>query len=114
VTIHVPAPRGPGVSPLTGLTRADWERTADQLLAAVRRHAAPGNSLIHLPGPVSGSGRLSDGLEGYARTFMLAAFRAAHPGRELADATLAPYEEGLAVDTNPPRPRNGTGHGPPS
>ena len=65
------------------MDRADWERTADQMLAAVRPFAdtAADHALIHLPGPrQSGSGRHSDGLEGYARTFLLAAFRLAGAG----------------------------------
>ncbi|UCM90284.1 DUF2264 domain-containing protein [Streptomyces marincola] len=93
-----------GVSPVTGLTRTDWERTADRLLDAVRRHAGPGHSLINLPGPDSGSGRRSDGLEGYARTFLLAAYRSAHAGKKLAEDILAPYAEGLAHGTDPSAP----------
>ncbi|RKN12497.1 DUF2264 domain-containing protein [Streptomyces radicis] len=91
-------------SPITGLTRGDWERAAGRLLDAVRPHAVPGHSLIHLPGPTSGSGRLSDGLEGYARTFLLAAYRSAHAGRHLADHVLAPYAEGLEHGTDPTAP----------
>ena len=49
---------------------------ADTLLAATRRFASPSGALIRLPGPTSASGAWSDGLEGYARTFLLAAFRA--------------------------------------
>ncbi|UED85793.1 DUF2264 domain-containing protein [Streptomyces profundus] len=94
------------LSPHTGWTRQDWLDTADRMLAAVRPHATPGNSLIHLPGPPSRSGRLSDGLEGYARTFLLAAFRTG--GANLDDPRsaelLAPYAEGLAAGTDPQHP----------
>ncbi|SOD63581.1 hypothetical protein SAMN06297387_111130 [Streptomyces zhaozhouensis] len=93
----------PELSPHTGWTRADWLATADGLLAAVRPHATPGNSLIHLPGPPSRSGRHSDGLEGYARTFLLAAFRTGGANLEdpRAPKLLAPYAEGLAAGTDP-------------
>ncbi|MGW5137382.1 DUF2264 domain-containing protein [Streptomyces sp. NPDC004135] len=63
-------------SPFTGYTRAHWEAAADALLAAVEPYASEDRALYHLPGDrTSWSGRLSDGLEGYARTLLLAAFR---------------------------------------
>ena len=65
------------LSPVTGWTRAHWLAFADQQLLATRRHFTAGKALIRLPGRPSGSGELSDGLEGFARTFMLAAFRVA-------------------------------------
>ncbi|MYW06656.1 DUF2264 domain-containing protein, partial [Streptomyces sp. SID3343] len=64
-------------SPYTGWTRAHWEAVADGLVAAVEPYRSPGGALITLPGPTSWSGARSDGLEGYARTFLLAALRAA-------------------------------------
>ncbi|RMI40000.1 DUF2264 domain-containing protein [Streptomyces triticirhizae] len=94
------------LSPHTGWTREHWLATADRLLAAVRPHATPGNSLIHLPGPPSRSGKASDGLEGYARTFLLAAFRTGGANLEdpRAPELLAPYAEGLAAGTDPAHP----------
>ncbi|GAA3144683.1 DUF2264 domain-containing protein [Streptomyces rameus] len=78
-------------SPYTGYTRAHWEAAADALLAAVEPYATPDRALYHLPGDrVSHSGRLSDGLEGYARTLLLAAFR-----RD--ETVLGRYAEGLAA-----------------
>ncbi|MFI0165444.1 DUF2264 domain-containing protein [Streptomyces sp. NPDC017095] len=78
-------------SPYTGYTRAHWEAAADALLAAVEPYASPDRALYHLPGDhVSHSGRLSDGLEGYARTLLLAAFR-----RD--ETALGRYAEGLAA-----------------
>ncbi|UCM88633.1 DUF2264 domain-containing protein [Streptomyces marincola] len=103
---HDPAGPAPDTerSPHTGLTRAHWEHTADRLLGAVRRHARPGNALIDLPGPPSGSGTWSDGLEGFARTFLLAAFRAAHAPEDEAARILAPWAEGLAHGSDPAAP----------
>ncbi|WP_181794749.1 DUF2264 domain-containing protein [Streptomyces sp. WELS2] len=78
-------------SPYTGYTRAHWEAAADRLLAAVEPYASPDRALYHLPGDhVSHSGRLSDGLEGYARTLLLAAFR-----RD--ETALGRYADGLAT-----------------
>ncbi|MDQ1015323.1 DUF2264 domain-containing protein [Streptomyces afghaniensis] len=63
-------------SSFTGYTRAHWEAAADALLSAVEPYATEDRALYHLPGDrTSWSGRLSDGLEGYARTLLLAAFR---------------------------------------
>ncbi|WP_235502439.1 DUF2264 domain-containing protein, partial [Kitasatospora sp. Root187] len=91
------------LSPHTGWTRAHWEAVADGLLAAVRPYASPGQALIDLPGPrASWSGPRSDGLEGYARTFLLAAFRVA--GADGADPAglLERYAAGLAAGTLAP------------
>ncbi|MFC9926035.1 DUF2264 domain-containing protein [Streptomyces sp. NPDC127190] len=78
-------------SPYTGYSRAHWEAAADALLAAVEPYRTADGALYHLPGArESWSGRLSDGLEGYARTLLLAAFR-----RD--ETALGRYAEGLAV-----------------
>ncbi|SDG07535.1 hypothetical protein SAMN05216553_105215 [Lentzea fradiae] len=58
--------------------REQWVRTADALLGAAWRHASPDRAFLDLPGRPSHSGVRSDGLEGYARTFLAAAFRTAH------------------------------------
>ncbi|WP_226961667.1 MULTISPECIES: DUF2264 domain-containing protein [Streptomyces] len=86
------------------MTRRDWERTADQLLAALRPFAVHGGAGYQLPGPASGSGPASDALEGYARTFLLAAYRAAHADDAHAEEILAPYAAGLAHGTDPHHP----------
>ncbi|WP_208870589.1 DUF2264 domain-containing protein [Streptomyces griseochromogenes] len=86
-------------SPYTGYTRAHWEKAADALLAAVEPYATPDRALYHLPGDrTSRSGRLSDGLEGYARTLLLAAFR-----RD--EIALGRYAVGLAAGPGGAWPR---------
>ncbi|TLS46727.1 DUF2264 domain-containing protein [Streptomyces montanus] len=86
-------PEDRALSPYTGYTRAHWEAAADSLLAAVEPFATEDRALYHLPGDrESWSGRLSDGLEGYARTLMLAAFR-----RD--EKALERYADGLAAGT---------------
>ncbi|MBF8193981.1 DUF2264 domain-containing protein [Nonomuraea sp. K274] len=64
-------------SPFTGWTRAHWETVADHWLLPLRDHASPGHALITPPGRPSHSGIHSDGLEGFARSFVLAASRIA-------------------------------------
>lgn len=91
----------PELSPFTGVTRAHWEAVADQLLLALRPHATSEFSQLRPPGRPSRSGADSDGLEGYARSFLLAA--ALQHGRGGADphghAEL--YARGLAAGVDP-------------
>ncbi|MFD4242961.1 DUF2264 domain-containing protein [Streptomyces sp. NPDC058525] len=88
---------------MSGWTRAHWEATADGLLAAAARYASPGHALINLPGPgPSISGTRSDGLEGFARTYLLAAFRIAGSGGQDPAGLLDRYAEGLDTGTRRP------------
>lgn len=89
------------LSPYTGWTRSHWEATADQMLLAVRPYGGPGNALISLPGPASRAGAWSDGLEGFARTFLLAAFRLAGAGGSDPHGLADWYAAGLAAGTDP-------------
>ncbi|MGW1930134.1 DUF2264 domain-containing protein [Streptomyces sp. NPDC001919] len=96
-------PENRELSPYTGWTRAHWETAADRLLLAVRPFASPRHGLIDLPGPrPSWSGARSDGLEGWARTFLLAALRVAGARGEDPHGHLARYAEGLAAGTEKP------------
>ncbi|MGA5191694.1 DUF2264 domain-containing protein [Streptomyces exfoliatus] len=96
-------PQNRELSPYTGWTRAHWEATADRLLLAVRPFASPERALIGLPGPrPSWSGTRSDGLEGWARTFLLAALRVAGAGGADPHGHLDRYAEGLAAGTREP------------
>ncbi|MFD5400237.1 DUF2264 domain-containing protein [Streptomyces griseorubiginosus] len=96
--MHLP-PEDRTLSPYTGYTRAHWEAAADSLLAAVEPYATEDRALYHFPGDrQSWTGRLSDGLEGYARTFLLAALRP-------DGATLQRYAEGLAAGVSGVWPR---------
>ncbi|MFG2600255.1 DUF2264 domain-containing protein [Streptomyces sp. NPDC048462] len=89
-------------SPVTGYTRAHWEAAADGLLKAAWRWATPGSAMLDLPGRPSASGVRSDGLEGYARTFLAAAFRVAGAGGEDPHGWLGRYADGLAAGTRTP------------
>jgi hypothetical protein len=92
------------VSPYTGWTRAHWEDLADAQLAAVRGYASRRHALVDLPGPASRSGAHSDGLEGFARTFLLAGFRLARSGDADPGGHAEWYAEGLAAGTDPDSP----------
>ncbi|MFD3947138.1 DUF2264 domain-containing protein [Streptomyces sp. NPDC058579] len=91
-------------SPLTGWTRAHWEALADRQLDAVLPYATPGLAQYRLPGRASWSGVVLDGLEGYARTFLLASFRIAGAGGpgggDVSPHLIERYTEGLTTGTD--------------
>ncbi|MEU9188938.1 DUF2264 domain-containing protein [Streptomyces sp. NPDC048484] len=89
-------------SPYTGYTRGHWEAVADGLLAAAWRWSTPGCALLDLPGRPSRSGVRSDGLEGFARTFLAAGFRVAGAGGDDPHGWLERYAQGLASGTRSP------------
>jgi hypothetical protein len=64
-------------------------------------YAVPGFAQVRLPGRPGTAGLASDGLEGYARTFLLAAFRAAGAGGDVPAALFERYADGLAHGTDP-------------
>ena len=86
-------------SPRTGWTRAHWERVADALLEATRPYASRTQALIHLPGRPSAFGVESDGLEGFARTFLLASFRLRGASGRVAGLAER-YASGLVAGTS--------------
>lgn len=94
-------------SPFTGWTRAHWVTVADAILAGAARHASPAQSLIRYPGEPGGLGRDIDHLEGFTRTFMLAAFRIA--GDPTGTADLAErYARGITAGVDPQHPERWT------
>lgn len=84
-------------------TRAGLDRLAGRMLDAVAAHTSPGGAHVVIPGPASASGRRSDGLEGFARTFLLAAIRVRGAEGAGADA-LAPFARGLRAGVDPASP----------
>lgn len=92
------------LSPLTGWTRRDWAALADRLLLAARRHGSPGHGRITMPGGPGGLGHDVDGLEGWARSALLAGVRLA--GEAGSDPLgLAPwYARGVATGVDPAAP----------
>lgn len=106
-----PLPNRP-LSPFTGYTRAHWEAQADTLLAGLLPYATPHLAQYRLPGRTGYAGAWSDGLEGYARSFLLAAFRIAYaqgqdlPGRTFISDLITRYATGLAAGTDPHHPEH--------
>lgn len=89
------------LSPRTGWTRTHWEWLADRLLAGVRPYATRGHAFLHLPGGrPSRNGARFDGLEGFARTFLLAAFRLRGSGGLATGELVERYAAGLVAGTS--------------
>ncbi|MFF1876944.1 DUF2264 domain-containing protein [Leifsonia sp. NPDC058230] len=89
---------------LTDWTREQWTAHADRLLAGAQRWASPGNGRITPPGAEGGYGRAVDGLEGFARTFLLAGFRIAGERGEGLDDLIDFYAKGIATGVNADAP----------
>jgi hypothetical protein len=88
----------------TGWSRAHWEARADHLLDSLVPYFSPGAARVVLPGRPSRSGTDSDELEGFARSFMLAAFRIAGVRGEGCEALIERYARGVANGANPDHP----------
>jgi hypothetical protein len=80
-------------------THAEWVSAADRLLDALRPFTSPSGALIRVPGKASWSGERSDGLEGFARSFLLASMRIAGTEGESASGLLDRYHEGIIAGT---------------
>ncbi|WP_454111597.1 DUF2264 domain-containing protein [Microbacterium aurum] len=84
----------------------DWSRDellahADRMLAGARRWASPNFARITPPGAEGGYGTAVDGLEGFARTFLLAGFRIAGARGEGVDELIADYSRGIVAGVDP-------------
>jgi len=84
--------------------RSFWTGYADRLLAGARAYASQNNARITPPGDEGGYGNAVDGLEGFARTFLLAGFRLmGERGEGLGDLADF-YAEGIAAGVDPSAP----------
>ena len=91
-------------TPATDWTRDDWAAFADRLLAGSMAHASPGRARITPPGAEGGYGRDVDGLEGFARTFLLAGFRIAGERGEGVDHLIDFFSQGIRTGVDPDAP----------
>ncbi|WP_313546625.1 DUF2264 domain-containing protein [Leifsonia aquatica] len=92
------------LSPITGWTRDHWAAVADHLLLSLRPYFSSSRSRVQLPGIVSSHGTASDGLEGFARSFMLYAFRLHGDGGDDPHDFTEWYRSGLAAGCDPANP----------
>lgn len=82
-------------------TRDQWLEYADRLLAGARAWASPGAARITPPGEEGGYGRAVDGLEGFARTFLLAGFRIVGEQGQGLDDLADFYRRGVTTGVDP-------------
>ena len=90
--------------PRRRLGRADWLASPTGCWPPCRPFASPGHARITLPGAEGGYGRAVDGLEGFARTFLLAGFRIAGERGAGLDELADCYAAGIATGTDPTSP----------
>ncbi|TCC26497.1 DUF2264 domain-containing protein [Kribbella speibonae] len=83
------------LSSRTGYSRGTWLAVADHLLDSLVPWFSGSGALVRLPGRGSWSGADCDGLEGFARSFLLAAFRIAADGGD--DRLVERYSRGLVA-----------------
>lgn len=95
--------RTPG-SPAAEWTRDDLVAYADRLLAAVRPWASANGARITLPGASGGYGVDVDGLEGFARTLLLAGFRIVGAKGEGVDDLIEFAVRGISAGVDPDAP----------
>ncbi|WP_226654233.1 DUF2264 domain-containing protein [Leifsonia sp. LS1] len=97
-------PEDRSLSPLTGWTRDHWAAVADHLLLSLRPYFTSTRSRVQLPGIVSSHGTDSDGLEGFARSFLLYAFRTRGEAGVDPLGLTEWYRDGLVAGTDPAGP----------
>ena len=102
VRLRLP-PEDRELSPRTGWTRAHWTAIADHWLLTARRYASPAGGLITPPGRPSAAGIRSDGIEGFARSFLIAAPLLAGRAEDPHDHA-GWYARGLAAAMQPDGP----------
>ncbi len=85
-------------------SRSEWLAFADRLLAGAMAWASPNNARITPPGVEGGYGTAVDGLEGFARTFLLAGFRIAGERGEGVDHLIDFYTRGIVAGVDPEAP----------
>jgi hypothetical protein len=81
--------------------RDDWLLLADHLLQSASAYASPGRARFVFPGRPGGYGSAIDGLEGFARTFLLAGFRIAGANGQGVDQLIERYATGVTTGTDP-------------
>jgi len=85
-------------------TRAQWVAYADSIISGAQAWASPGHARITPPGAEGGYGRAVDGLEGFARTFLLAGFRIAGERGVGTEALAEFFARGIATGVDPDAP----------
>ncbi|MFB7842452.1 DUF2264 domain-containing protein [Microbacterium sp. NPDC056052] len=84
--------------------RADWTAFADRLIRGALGHSSSSRAQILLPGRPGGFGPRVDGLEGFARTFLIAGARIAGERGDGVGSSLEHFREGVSAGVDPDNP----------
>jgi hypothetical protein len=87
-----------------GRGRDWWTQFADRLLAGLRPYASEHHAQLIPPGAEGGYGRAVDGLEGFARSLLIAGFRIAGERGQGVDELIDFYAGGVAAGVDPASP----------
>lgn len=91
----------PNLNSITGWSRTSWENLADKLIAGARKHSSPSGARVAFPSKQHQDA--TSELEGFARSFLLAAIRIS--GSHGQDKGLVTwYAAALAAGTDPNGP----------
>jgi hypothetical protein len=82
-------------------SRDQWVAFADRLLAGARRHVTAGGGQVRFPGEAGGYGSAVDGLEGFARTLLIAGFRIAGERGQNVDEHIDFCVRGITAGVDP-------------
>lgn len=96
--------RTDGSHPSSDWSRKQWVAHADRMLEGAHSWASPGHGRITPPGAEGGYGRAVDGLEGFARTFLLAGFRIAGERGIGVEHLIDFYVKGVTTGVDPAAP----------
>jgi len=99
LTRYASSPEDRELSAFTGITREHWRGAARDLLDGAARFRSASGARIQFPGPSSQQGVRADGLEGFSRTFLLAAFDHVGAPDAQTGARLADYLQGVVAGT---------------
>ncbi|MBP2436372.1 DUF2264 domain-containing protein [Microbacterium amylolyticum] len=85
-------------------SRDRWTAFADRLLEGAMAYASEGCGRITPPGEAGGYGRDVDGLEGFARSFLIAGFRIAGERGQGVDTLIDHFSRGIVSGVDPEAP----------
>jgi hypothetical protein len=97
-------------SAISGWTRKHWEESFMRLWAPITRSASPHKARQFIPGPRSHHGRVADELEGFTRSFIMAAPWLSSSDADGFELDGVPYDvagfyrEGILAGTDPTNP----------
>jgi hypothetical protein len=85
-------------------SRQDWISLADRLVTGALNTVRPATAVTQVEAPPSAHGHAADGLEGFARSFLMLSFRMAGTGGGAPHGTVDRVREIVSIGTTSPDP----------